>query len=536
MSLSGLLNGLDLPYRGTRGMVMSKHGLVSTAHFLASKTGAMILEGGGNFADAAVATSAVLNVVEPYNSHLGGDAFMLVYTSEDGRLRAINSSGPAPASASVDDFPGGIPTRGQRAVEVPGQVGAWGLLNDEFGTMPFHELMAPALGYAREGFPTNTRLSAVINNASKELRSMGPWAEVFMPGGRGPGTGEIFSQGDLARTLEILSRDGPGAFYSGTIADSIASYFGEGDGLIIRDDLEGYSPEVLDPLQTTYRGFEVFEQPPVSQGHILLEELNIIEGFDLPGMEHNGPESIHLMVEALKLSFADRYEHSGDPRFAGSFVDRLISKEHSAERRGLIDPSVARSSYPAGGMGDGDTTYFAIADGEGNAISFIQSLFHGFGSGVVVPGTGIIMNNRMTGFSLEESSPNFLEGGKRTMHTLNTYMIFDSGSPLFVGGTPGGDKQVQTNLQVITRLLDWGLNPQETADNPRWAWQGGTSLDMESRFPRKTVEDLGKMGHDISRIAPWGGSGSVQVIMIHPGSGAMIAGSDPRCDGCAVGL
>jgi gamma-glutamyltranspeptidase/glutathione hydrolase len=365
---------------------------------------------------------------------------------------------------------------------------------------------------------------------------MGPFVQAFMPGGRAPRPGEIFVQADLARTLETLSKEGPGSFYNGTIAEKIVSSFGEGDGLITEDDLAGYSPEILEPLHTTYRGFDIFEQPPVSQGHILLEELNIIEGYPIGEMEHNGSDEVHLMVEALKLSFADRYKFSGDPRCEEPFVDALISKAHANQRRKLIDRDGASSSYPPGELEQGDTTYFAIADGDRNAVTFIQSLFHGFGSGVVVPGTGILMNNRMTGFSLDQSSPNCLKGGKRTMHTLNTYMVLNGESPLYIGGTPGGDKQVQTNLQVITRLLDWGLNPQEAAEEPRWAWQGGLNLDMETGFPEETFEELGRLGHSVNTIGSWGGSGSVQVIMVHPDSGALIAGSDPRCDGCAIGL
>ncbi|MBU7004357.1 MAG: gamma-glutamyltransferase [Theionarchaea archaeon] len=536
MTLKKILDGLERPYLGTRGMVMSTGGVVSAAHYLASKTGATILDNGGNFIDAAIATSAVLNVVEPYNSHLGGDAFMLIYSGSDDKLTALNSSGPAPAAASIQDFPEGVPVRGQLAVEVPGQVGAWGLLHREFATMPFSELLEPALRYARDGFPCNVRLSVAINSASSELRAMKPFSDAFMPNGRGPRPGEIFVQSDLARTLEILSNDGPGAFYSGRIAEMIASSFEEGEGLISEEDLAGYSPEILEPLHINYRGFDVFEQPPVSQGHILLEELNIIEGFPIENMKHNGSEAVHLMVEALKLSFADRYEFSGDPRCEQPFVDALISKGHAGSRRELIDAESASPSYPPGEMNRGDTTYFAIADGDGNAVSFIQSLFHGFGSGVVVPGTGILMNNRMTGFSLDPSSPNCLKGGKRTMHTLNTYMVFHEGSPLYIGGTPGGDKQVQTNLQVITGLLDWGLNPQEAAENPRWAWQGVLDLEMETGFPQDTYEELGSRGHRVNIIRSWGGSGSVQVIMVHPESGALIAGSDPRCDGCALGL
>ncbi len=517
---------------------MSDRGLVCSAHPLASRTGIAILDSGGNFIDAAIATSAVLNVVEPYNSHLGGDAFLLAYRSSTGLLEAVNSSGPAPTSASIEAFADGVPVHGIRAVSVPGQVRAWKLAHEEYGRLPWPDLLAPALRYAKEGFPCNSRLSSAIKSASLELKGNSEWRKVFMPGGEAPRPGHIFVQTDLARSLRTLSDEGPDAFYEGRIAEAVCEFARNAGGLLGMEDMASFESEVLVPIRTTYRSFEVFEQPPVSQGHILLEELNIVEGFELSSLEPDGPESVHLLVEAKKLAFADRYAHSGDPRFISFPLQTIISKEHAAARRKLIDPERAKADYPSPSpaCSGADTTYFAIADGEGNAVSFIQSLFHSFGSGVVVPNTGILLNNRMTGFSLNPASPNRLVGGKRTMHTLNTYMVFDEGSPLFVGGTPGGDRQVQTNLQVITRLLDWGMNVQEAAEYPRWAGHDGLSLSLESRYPVRTVTALRSLGHRLELVGPWDGGGAVQLIMIHPESRALIGGSDPRCDGCALGL
>ena len=494
------------------------------------------MESGGNFIDAAIATSAVLNVVEPYNSHLGGDAFMLVYRSSYDSLGAINASGPAPSDALIETFPDGIPIRGINATSVPGQVGAWKLAHEEYGSLPWSDLMEPAIHYARDGFPCSPRLAASIAGAFSDLGSDPEWSNVFLPSGRPPVVGEIFVQKDLARSLTTLSREGPDDFYRGKIADEICSFSKESDRLLAKEDLEGYQAEALEPIRTEYREFEVYEQPPVSQGHILLEELNIVEGFDLSSLSPDGLEAVHLLVEAKKLAFSDRHQYSGDPLFVNLPLDTIISKDTGAARRRLIDPRRARLFSEPNTLPGCDTTYFAIADGEGNAVSFIQSLFHSFGSGVVVPGTGIVLNNRMTGFSLDRSSPNALAGGKRTMHTLNTYMIFHDGSPLFVGGTPGGDKQVQTNLQVITRLLDWGMNVQEAVEYPRWGSDEGLQLSMESRYPRDTVEKLGGLGHKVKLLGPWGGGGAAQLIMIHPETGALIGGSDPRCEGCAIGI
>jgi len=530
-----VLKGVSRPFPGLRGMVMAKRGLVCSAHPLASFAGAKVMESGGNFMDAAIAASAVLNVVEPYNSSLGGDAFMLAYRSSDGSLKAINSSGPAPSAASTEAFPDGIPARGVMAASVPGQVGAWKVAHEEYGALTWKRLLRPALQYAR-GFPCSARLSWAIKAAAGELRAQPGWRDTFLQSGGAPEPGDIFAQKDLARSLRILATEGPDDFYQGSIAERIASCIGTSGGLLSEEDLSGYEAEVLDPIRTQYRGLDVFEQPPVSQGHILLEELNIVEGFDLSSLRPDGPDAVHLLVQAMKLAFADRHKYAGDPRFVDFAVHRIVGKKHAARRRSLIHRHKARATYPAGNMPSSDTTYFAVADGEGNAVSFIQSLFHGFGSGLVVPGTGIILNDRMAGFSLDPASPNVLVGGKRTVHTLNTYMVFNEGRPLFVGGTPGGDRQVQTNLQIITRLLDWGMNVQQAVESPRWASAGGLSLHVESRYPRSTTGSLRKMGHKVQLVGSWGGGGAVQLIMIHPQTQALVGGSDPRCDGCAVGF
>ncbi len=528
------MGGLSDPYQAHRGLVLSNQGLVCSAHPLASGTGAAILRRGGNFIDAALATSAVLNVVEPYNSHLGGDAFALVYS--DGCLETLNSSGPSPASIRYEDFRQGIPTTGVNSVTVPGQVGAWDALHQNYSTMSWGEILAPAINYAKNGFPMNPRLvDALKSSWSNRVEDKG-WREVFARGKGKPQIGDILTQPDLARTILRISEVGPRDFYSGKLASKIVDYLrGEGSS-IQEEDFSSFEPEFLAPIKTSYRGYTVYEQPPVSQGHILLEELNIVEGYDLSSLPPDGTEAVHLMVEAKKIAFQDRYGHSGDPEFVDLPIEDLISKTNAKTRRKLIDPRKASAGYQLPSLKGGNTTYFTVADGEGNAVSFIQSLFHHFGSRVLVPGTGIILNNRMNGFSLDRSSPNVLVPGKRPIHTLNTYMIFNGNEPLFVGGTPGGDKQVQTNLQVITRLIDWRMNVQRAVEFPRWASGDGLDLEMENRYPPETVEKLRSYGHRVNAIGPWSGSGSVQLIMTHPENGSLIGGSDPRCDGMAVGI
>jgi len=533
MGLERIIGSLHKAYASSRGIVTSRDAMVCTAHPLASRTGLRILEDGGNVFEAAIAVSAVLNVVEPYNSHLGGDAFCLIYSRPRDELYAINSSGPAPRAAKLGLFSGGIPARGTCATSVPGQLGAWRELYERYGTMSWGELLAPSIRYAEEGFPCNPRLWSAISAAASELGATKEWAAVFLPKGRPPAPGEIFRQPELARTLRLIAKEGPESFYDGELASTISQYIAQDGGLMTEEDLSGFSPQVCKPIQTDYRGFTVYEQPPVSQGHILLEELNILEGFDLEGLDPRGADAVHLMVEAKKLAFADRDAHAGDPNFVDFEVRRIISKDHASKIRELVDLGRA-SLFKSTRFVEGETTYFAIADGKGNAVSFIQSLFHSFGCGRVVPGTGILLNNRMCGFSLDPSSPNRLEGGKRTVHTLNTYMVFWEDTPLFIGGTPGGDVQVQTNLQILTSLIDWEFNIQEAVERPRWASGAGLDLVLEDGFPPSTVQTLRHRGHHVEVVGRWRGSGAAQLVM-NPESGGLLGASDPRCDGCAIG-
>ncbi len=304
--------------------------------------------------------------------------------------------------------------------------------------------------------------------------------------------------------------------------------------MLAADDLAAHQARVLDPIQTTYRGLTVLEQPPVSQGHILLQSLSIAEQFDLASMGHLSPEAVHVCLEANKLSHADKDHYTTDPAFS-PLPEGLLSKQYAADRAALIGMDEAMSFPPPAGdppVGS-DTTYLCCVDGQGNALSYIQSVFHGFGCGVVAEGTGVVMNDRGFGFSLDPDHANFVEPGKKTVHTLNTYMILDGDRPVIVGGSPGGDVQVQTNLQVITGMIDFGRSPQHAAEDPRWTRGMGRSIGFESRFPEKTVEGLRALGHEVGMSAPYGQGGRVQVIRIGE-DGVLSGGSDPRCDGCAL--
>lgn len=565
-----------------RGVVVARKGLVAASQPLAVSAGLRVLQEGGSFADAALAVSAVLAVTEPYNSHLGGDAFIIVYDAKTGQTTALNASGASPRAVAFDRFAAGIPMRGLAAASVPGLVDAWFTLHGCWGTRPVADLLAPAISYAEEGFPAGFRYCSAFSVNEQLLREHPTTARTLTGRSELPRPGDDIRQPDLAWTLRQIAEGGRDAFYAGPIAERILAFSARSGGLFAAEDFADHRTQVTDPIRCTYRGFTVHGQPPVSQGHILLQELNLVEGFDLAAMGHNSADALHVQVEAKKLAFADRRAYLGDPRFVDVPVDTLLSKEYADERRKRID--VRRAAMPAevqAGEIPHDTTYFCVADAEGNAVSFIQSVFWGFGCGVVAEGTGVLFNNRMTGFSLDPASPNVVAPGKRTAHTLNAYIVTkeektggqvsgnagvqvfgasgiredasagvqtaDSRQPTagnrlaFVGGTPGGDIQVQSNLQVICNVVDFGLNPQEAIEAPRWqhgemAGGIGDTLAIEERVPLEVRQELARRGHPVQALGPWGHGSSYQLIVVQPENWAYMAGSDPRCDGHAAGF
>jgi len=528
---------------------MARSGLVSSGHHLASLAGAEILRKGGNAYDAAIAVSAVLSVVRPHMTALGGDAFALLYDCDRGTVEALNASGPAPKAASsqlfLDKGFTEIPKHGIYSVSIPGLVNCWERILERRGTMPLSELLKSGIDYARQGFPMYSTLSFAIKEAACELSRCPAAKDVFLPNGHVPQTGEVLIQKDLASTLEALATEGARSFYEGKIAHLIAEYFSESGGLIGEDDLAKYRSSWLTPISTTYRNYAVFEQPPVSQGHILLQELNLVEGYDLAQLGHNSADSIHLMVEAKKLAFYDRLKYLGDPDFVDVPLRTLLSKEYAVKRREQIDinkASLTLRGHSLGNLGS-DTTYFAVVDKSGNAVSFIQSLFHSFGSGEVVPGTGIIMNDRMCGFSLAKDHPNRLQPGKRTAHTLNSYILTKNENLWMLGGTPGADDQVQVNLQVIANVIDYQMNVQQAIEAPRWSSKPGTApgeendpyeLSVENRIPENVRHQLAAKGHNVRVAEAWSFGGS-QAIVIDQKNGVFIGGADPRRDGYAIG-
>ncbi len=529
-------------------------GMVSAAEPLAATIGLEVLKSGGNAVDAAIAIAAAKNVTMPAMCGLGGDVFAIVYKAETGRLTAVNGSGVAPYRLSRDYLVERgyrkMPLRGLLSVSVPGAVHAYETLLQLFGTRPLGDLLQPAIGLADDGYILREITARNIADTAAVLAQFPTSAAIFLPNGRLPAAGDRLRNPDLADSLRRIASGGAKAFYQGDIAGRIADFY-RANGLsevgLTEAEFADHQTEVYEPISTSYRGYQVYETKPVSQGLILLEELNLLEGFDLARTGRLSAETVHLMVEAKKLAFADRLRYCGDPRFVDIPLDQLIGKKFAARRRRAIDAKRA-SDVVAGALPetlDGDTTYFAVADRWGNAVSFIHSLSAGFGSGVVAGDTGLLLNNRAgRGFTLDPGHPNCLAGGRRTMHTLNCYLITQAGKPAIIGGTPGGDQQPQWNMQMIVDLVDFGLNVQEAVEAPRWYSSPGTDPEnsespfvvrLEDRIPAETIAGLVERGHRVEILGPWAAGGSAQLIAFDHQRKVLLGAADPRGAGLALG-
>lgn len=496
---------------------------------MASLAGIDVLRAGGNAIDATIAVSAAMVVLQPVASHLGGDAFTLIRTAQGEKL-ALNAGGRAPLAAAPECFPNGIPRRGAMAVAVPGLVDVWCAIHERLATKPLRELLAPAIALARDGFPVSQAFAFVTRSAQETLAADPGCAELFLKDGP-PRPGTVLKQPDLTRTLEAIGEGGRDAFYGGDVGQRIVALMRERGGLITDDDLARNQAVWGAPLATTYRGWQVYEQPIPSQGLITLEALNIIEGFDIGSQSIISPERVHVSVEAIRLAFEDRRRYVGDPDAVDVPVERLLSKEYAAERRQQIAAQASASSVAPRG---GDTTSFAVADGNGNMVSFIQSVFDRWGAAVLVPGTGVLLNNRMRGFSLDPESPNVVRPGMRTVHTLNTWLLEREDGRVYAGGTPGADFQVQVNAQVISALVDSRLDPQTAIDAPKWVLSGPGELTAEARLPNETLVELEGRGHHVRRVAAWDALLCRSQMVVRDPSGALMAASDFRGEGCAL--
>ena len=532
-----------------RPSVMSRNGIVSSAHPLASQAGIQVMMAGGNVVDAAIATAAALGVVEPQNSGLGGDGFILIYRAETGSVTGVNATGAAPYAATREEYlrEGGIPMRGIRSVSVPGLVDGWLMAHERYGALTLDQVFKPALSLSENGFPVSSKLASALEGENARFASDPYTRSVFTKGGKPLRAGEILYQKNLGRTLRKIAAQGREAFYEGEIAEAIVAFSEVYDGLLTEKDLADHRARWVNPIQTNYRGYQVYEMPPNSSGHVLLQELNIVECFDLSSAGCNTAESIHLMVEAKKLSFADREKYVADPERVEIPLEGLLSKRYAADQAKRIDFGRVLTDVTAGIPEPfGDTTCFCAGDGQGNAVCMLQSLQSEFGSGLIAGDTGIFLNNRMTYWHLDADHPNCLMPGKRVRHTMNPVIVTRENKPFLICGTPGADTQVQTNLQLITHILDFGMTPQEAVEAPRWrSLQNPMEstlphtcpdlLQLEGRFPEKVRRGLAKKGHELEILGDWDGPGNAQVIMIDPASSALIGGSDPRRDGYAVG-
>jgi gamma-glutamyltranspeptidase/glutathione hydrolase len=534
--------------RATRSVVMARHGAIATSQPLASAAGLRVLQQGGNAIDAAVTAAAVLAVVEPTMNGIGGDLFAIVHDAA-GTVAGLNASGRAPASATPEEFGRRkleqIPYRGPLSVSVPGVVDGWHTLLSKHGTISLAEALASAIAYARDGFPVAEIVSVQWKDAAETLARDPGAAATFLPEGRAPRAGEIFRNPRLAATLEALANGGRDAFYRGSIGRAIAEDMRRREGLLAERDLTAHTSDWVEPLSTNYRGFDVLELPPNTQGIAALEMLNILEGYDLKSLGHNSAAYLHLLVESKKIAFADRDAWIADvAAVPPSVVEQLLSKEYAAERRRAIRQDRAAESYPAltdrgriarqehAPEAHGDTIYLTAADNRGNVISLIQSIFENFGSGIVAGDTGIVLHNRGSLFSLAPEHPNRIAPGKRPFHTLVPAMVLADKRPWLSFGVMGGDMQPQGHVQVLLNIIDFGMNVQEAGEAPRFR-HSAAGLALESAIDAEARVGLSRRGqHIISSVGVFGG---YQGILIDPNTRVLMAGSDPRKDGLAIG-
>jgi len=522
-----------------RSVVYARNGGAAASQPLAVSAAIAVLKDGGSFIDAAIALSAVICVVEPGASHLGGDAFLVTHHSATKSNLAFNGSGEGSHAATIENYRDGIPLHGYKSGTVPGLVSTWFEAHKRYGKLPFAQLLTQAIDYAENGFPAN---AGFVNRIKAHL-AIAPDTQMFANMGIDVTVkiGDLVVQKDLARSLKEIAAEGRSAFYEGRIAAQLVK---GSAGWFNAEDLKAHTTRVLDPLSVKYRDFTIYGQPPPTQGMILMEELLINERFDLASLSET--DRIHIGVESKKVGFADRNEIIGDPEFVTVNTERILSKSHIDQRVSAISMDAAGIDIAPINEGS-DTTYFLVSDSEGNAVSWIQSVFHGFGSSWVIPETGILLNNRLTGFSLDPTSPNVIAPGKRPAHTLNAFTaVRPDGSLYLVGGTPGANIQVQTNLQLLTNVIDLKLNVQEAIEAPRWqhlnapglssAEESGLGvLQIEDRVSANVFEELRAKGHEVVTLTPWGHGSSVQLMEVLP-NGTQAFGSDPRCEGHASGI
>ncbi len=510
--------------------------MVATSHPLAAAAGLDVLKKGGNAIDAAVATAAALTVVEPTSNGIGGDAFAIVW--KDGKLHGINGSGHSPAALTPEKIKAAgmdsIPLYGWPAINVPGVPATWAELSRKMGRLPLTESLAPAIFYAREGFAAAVTIVhafglAFHKHAKLSGQEFAPWLQTFCPDGRPPRAGELYKLPRHAYALEQIASTDARSFYEGELARKILDFSKKTGGFYSDDDLASFRPEWVEPIGVNYKGYDVWELPPNGQGIVVLIALNILKEFDF--RDHDDPLTLHRQIEAIKMGFADAGRHVTDPRHASVPVRELLSEGHAAERRALI--SGRAQNFSEDDPYSGGTVYLCAADGEGNMVSYIQSNFTGFGSFVVVPETGIALNNRASGFSLDPKHPNVLAPRKRPYNTIIPGFLTKDGNPVGPFGVMGGYMQPQGHVQVVMNTVDFGMNPQEALDAPRWQWMGGMNVMVEPGFPFNSAQKLRRMGHLVtSALDPFEfGRGE---IVWRSEEDTLVGATEPRVDGCVA--
>lgn len=558
-----------------RPTILADHGMVASGHALASEAGVRMLQSGGNAMDAALAAWAVQGLVEPEMTGLGADMFILVYVARTGEVKFINGSGFAPMAATADFYKGkgGMPDEGPLSISVPGAVGAVDLAAKTYGTRPLADDFATAIDLAEHGFPISEALAGSLAASTEKLAKAPSSKKIWFNGDRPLAMGDRVVQKDLAATLREIGKNGSSAFYSGPIAQKFAGYMKSVGGLIDEKDLASYKAFEDTPIHVNYKGTEVYECPPNSQGHVMLQALNILEGMNVRYMRHNSAAYLHAVTEALKLSFADRNRWNGDPKFVPPIPMReLLSKEYAASRRALINPDRAFEGEPPAGdprrnttsqqvawagprsapdlstarppVEDGHTTYLAVVDKDRNMVSITSSLLSLFGSGHVIEGAGFMTNNRMAYFGLDPDDVNVLKPGKRVRQTINPQLALRDGKPYMAFGTPGADTQPQAQLQFFLNVAEFGMTVQQALEQPSIVSTGFRSsfyphnaegtLQIPSAIPKHVLDELAAMGHklDIRNVR---GVGSVRAIVIHPQTGALMGGASPTRDSYVVG-
>jgi len=525
-----------------RSMVVSRDGIVAAESPLAAQAGATILAHGGNAIDAAVATNAVMGVVEPMMNGIGGDLFAIVYEAKTGKLYGLNASGWAPAKLTIEFLRSkgieGMPLFGIHSVTVPGTVDGWAKLLSRFGNKKLPEILAPAIHYARDGFPVPEWDAQYWEFEERQPKDKNA-AVTFLVNGKGPRLGDIFRNPDLAHSLDLIAQEGRDAFYKGDIARRIVAYSAALGGTMSAEDLTDYSSEWVEPISTTYHGWTVYEIPPNGQGIAALEMLNIMENFPLAKFGHHSPDALHAMIEAKKLAYADLLRYVADPRVTRVPVAGMLSKEYAAQRAKRIDMAKANCDVAPGEPAfptTGDTTYLSVVDRDGNMVSLIQSNFSGFGSGLVADGTGFALQNRGGLFSVDAASPNALAGHKRPLHTIIPALM-SRGDERIAFGIMGGFNQAQAHAQFVSDVADFGMNIQASLETARFTKQtfAGCDVAMEDRVPAEVRQALEKRGHQIqvlSNFSPKVGGG--QAVRRDFSTGVNYGASDPRKDGAAI--